>query len=448
MHVFEAPTKYTYDGERLNLEPGLAESWEQVDEFTWRFTLREGLVFSNGETLDANAVQFTAEQYVENQGIVSALLAGFTIEVVDELTFDVITEDPNVVSMPAQMSMLYVYPPEYYAEVGTEVFGSEPIGSGPYMVESWEPGVAITLVVNPTYHGSPAPTIENIVFRAVPDPATRVSQLETGEADIITEITPQLFQRIEDLASAHADEVESIRRVQLFFDCAEDPTDDVRVRQAIAMALDREPMLDSLFEGHVYPMQGIWDRSEEGYREDFEGYPYDPEGARDLLAEAGYPDGVEIDLTYGIGQLVLAEEVVQVVAEQLADVGITANLHGLDATAFRAAMTADATSLNHWSQGSLWQDPSFRALVWFVSYGVYTYCTSEEQDEIVGRALTETDATVRDETWAELQEFVVLENVGWVPLYLQSDMYGVSDRLDWSPRPDSFLDLDLATLSE
>ncbi len=272
-HIFEAATKYSWDGEEITLEPSLTDSWEQVEPNRWRFHVRPDIKFHNGEDLTAEAFKFSLDTYIGNAGMVSTIFADRQIEVVDDMTFDVVTDAENFAALPATMSFLAIYPPAYYEEVGgSDGFGIAPVGTGPYKFVSWDKGVEIKLAANEDYWGEQNAQIPELIFRAVPDAATRVAQLETNAADMITDLPPELAARVDALDDAHIKEMDSNRRLFFFFNTFESPTDDLLVRQAVNYAVDTQSIIDNLFEGHAGRIKGIYLPGEAGYNPDFEGY--------------------------------------------------------------------------------------------------------------------------------------------------------------------------------
>jgi peptide/nickel transport system substrate-binding protein len=448
-HMFEAATKYSWDGSEITLEPSLTESWEQIEPNRWRFHVRPNIKFHNGEDLTAEAFKFSLDTYIGNAGMVSTIFADRQIEVVDDLTFDVVTDAENFAALPATMSFLAIYPPQYYEEVGgSDEFGIKPVGTGPYKFVSWNKGVEIKLEANDEYWGEPKPQIQELIFRSVPDAATRVAQLETGEADLITDLPPELAERVESLDDAHTVEMDSNRRLFFFFNTFDGPTADVRVRQAVNYAVDTQSIIDNLFDGHAGVIKGIYLPSEAGFNPDFEGYPYDPDRARELLADAGYADGVEIDLHYTIGNTTLDKETAEAVQGQLAEVGITANMDGRPVAALsQDYANQNSTGMNMWSFAPVWFDPSFIMIVHFSSTGLYRYNASEEQDELIAEAFSESDPETRIQLYQELEDYLMMEKAVWLPLYAQQDIYGVSDALnfDQNARPDQLLDMEKAS---
>lgn len=445
-HLLESPTKYAWDGKDITLAPSLAESWEQINPTTWRFKLRAGVKFHNGEELTADAMKFSLETFKANRGMSSTLFNHVQqINVVDARTFDVVSEAPFA-AMPASMTFLMALPPKYYAESGgKEGFGNKPVGTGPYELASWQKGVEIRLKANQGYWGE-KPKIQEVIVKGVPEASSRVAQLETGEADLVAEIPPSLADRVKKIASARAEETAINRRVFLFFNTFEPPTDDVRVRMAINHAVDAAAIIQNLFEGHAAPLKGIYIPGEIGHDPTFPGIPHDPNIARQLLTEAGHPNGLTVDLNHPIGSYTLDKETAEAVQGQLAKVGITARMNGSAVSAFtQQVATQKSPGLNLFSFAPIWFDSSFVMNVHFSSNGLYRYNFEPKQDELIQKALTEQDSKRREQLYRDIERFLALEKVVWVPLYVFQDIYGVSNRLNWSPRPDQIYELDRAS---
>lgn len=438
--IVESITKYDWDGKEYKLVPGLAEKWEQTGEFTWRFHLRPGIKFTNGEPLTAEAVKFTQGVYMENKRSGPALVGDLEINVVDELTFDVVTKKPNLPTVPAQLSFLYVYPPEYFKSVQTQGFGNAPIGTGPYMLADWVKGVAITLKANPSYWGK-APAIQTIVYRSISDNTTRVAELQAGSADVVADIAPNLAPLVQGMEAAELKRMPSQRRIFFFLNARQAPTDNAKVRQAVGYAIDRESIVKSLLGEDAVVLNGIYLPGELGYDAEFKGYQYDPEKAKALLAEAGFKDGVTLDLHFTTEGSVLEPFVAEAVQAQLAKVGITATLDGAPQSIMAQKYgTGESSGMNLNNYAPIYADSSFLvSRAYFSStarYGKYLEEGDTRLDELGAAAIATTDVAERQKLYAEAERHIVMEKAYWVPLYQLVDSYGVSKQIDWEPRPD------------
>jgi len=449
--IVEAITKYSWDGKDYRLVAGVAESWEQIAPKTWRFKLRPGLKFTNGEPLTAEAVKFTHGVYMEGKRSGPPLVGDLTISVVDELTFDVETQTPNLPTVPAQLSFLYVYPPAYFRQVGSSGFGSAPIGTGPYLLDRWQKGVSITLKANEAYWGG-APKIKQVVYRSIADEATRVAELEAGSADIVADITPGLARRVSGIRTAELKSLPSQRRIYFILNARKAPTNDVRVRQAINYAIDSEGIVKGLFGPYAKRLPGIYLPGEIGYDAAFTGYKHDPAKAKALLAEAGHPNGLTVDLHYSTDGSVLDAAVAEAVQAQLAKVGIKTVMDSAPGTIMAQKIgTNESTGLSMMSYGPIYADTSFLVTrAYFSSFARYArYMEEPAADPLTDRLGNEansiTDPKRRQEIYAQLERHVIADKAYWAPLYGLIDLYGVSKAVNWDPRPDQNFEFEKAS---
>ena len=175
-----------------NIVPRLAESWEQLDDTTWRFNLVEGVTFHNGEPVNADAVVFGIERYKADISLQASRFTNIVeAQVVDDLTVDIILESPDPILPNSFVNNLYPMPREYIEENGDEFVGSNPVGSGPYRFVEWVRGSHLTLEANSDYWRG-VPPITNVIFRPITEPATRVAALLSGEVDLIWEVPPAM----------------------------------------------------------------------------------------------------------------------------------------------------------------------------------------------------------------------------------------------------------------
>jgi peptide/nickel transport system substrate-binding protein len=322
--ILESLVKIDYDG---NIVPSLAESWSQVDDTTWQFNLRQDVSFTNGEPFNANAV-VNGLNYVINlptppRGITAETFS--SIDAADEYTVIIRTAEfdalvPNRLSSP---NTGILAPSAYISDSGPiDPFNT---GTGPFILIEEIPDQSLTVVKNPNYWGGEV-KLDEVTILHVPDPQIRSGMLQTGEIDI------NIHVPVEQLPVLEADPEITILRLQtprtttLHLNMSRPPFDDVRVRQAVAYALDKQAIVDATLEGVGAPAVGPMSPSEVWVNADLEGYPYNPDKARELLAEAGYEEG---ELTVGLwtyparANLPLTAVAMQ---DMLADVGVNAEV--------------------------------------------------------------------------------------------------------------------------
>ncbi|HEX6303927.1 MAG TPA: ABC transporter substrate-binding protein [Anaerolineales bacterium] len=318
----------TFDDE-LNLQPGLAESWEQSEDgLTWTFHLRQGVMFHNGREMTADDVKWSFERLIDpatgagNAGRVGP--ADTNIEVIDDYTLAV-THPETFGIFPQSLGFdksTGIVAQESLEDDGTI---SVPIGTGPFKISEVEGTTRLVLERHDDYWQEGLPYLDEIVIEPIPDDTVRETALRSGEVDWVLSIAPQNFETLQA-----EDNIVVATAPQLSYDyigmnLTREPFDDERVRQAIALALNREELCQAGYFGLCEPIQGPVGPGSPWY---FEYAPYDQdvEQARQLLEEAGYPDGFEMELlpTTQYGETVRAAQVLQ---QQLAAIGIEASIN-------------------------------------------------------------------------------------------------------------------------
>jgi peptide/nickel transport system substrate-binding protein len=312
------------------IEPALAESWEISDDGTeYTFYLREGVSFHNGEPFNADAVVFSWERAKD---------AGFeysdqwqeasSVEKIDEYTVKITTPEPNALFFSILADAWAMIPPGYFEEVGQEGFNEHPVGTGPYEFIEWVKGDHITFEANLDYWRG-APKIQTVIFRPIPESSTRVAAIQTGEVDIVTRLSSEEAQSLVGVENVKIIKYPVTRVYYIAFNNLTtgvgQPTEDPLVRQAMNYAVDVDAIIDALFDGFAKPASGYVATGELGYG-NVEPFGYDPEKAKELLAEAGYPDGFAMDMACPAGAYTNFEEVCEAVVGFLGDVGIDVSL--------------------------------------------------------------------------------------------------------------------------
>lgn len=317
-NVYDPLLKVKVDGE---LVAGLAESWESSDDgLTVTFTLREGLVFSNGNACDAQAVVASFARLQEDESPRKSEYEGYAFEVLDERTVQVTSAELNVAMLTD-----FAYAWSAVVDVtAADTLANAPVGTGPYTVESWTPQSSISLKANPSYWGE-APRIAAVELRVLPEATTQVSSLRAHDVDLILAANEQVAAFEGDPEFQVMDF--PMNGVQLMaMNCANPVLSDVRVRQAVNMAVDKDALIEAVWWGYGEKIGSHFPPSIAGYVDCNDTYAYDPDAARALLDECGYSAE---ELTFSMRLPKSYKEYVnagQVIADALGKVGVTCNV--------------------------------------------------------------------------------------------------------------------------
>lgn len=332
-HIFERLFRLTPEGD---IVPHLAADYEITDDGTVvTLALREGVSFHDGTPFNSEAVKLNIERIQDPElPHVFAVLVSNIVEVrtPDELTVELILEGPFAPLLPhLTHASLGMMAPSSFDD--PELF-EHPVGTGPFKLDTWVRGQELVLARNDDYWRAPS-ALDSITFRPVPEGATRLGLVETGVAHVATNVPPQDVDRIDALPGVSVVKADSMRTIYILFNHAREPYTDVRVRQAINHAIDKQAIVDFVLGGagrvsDAAIAPGVFGYSPIGV------YDYDPERAKELLAEAGFPDGLELTLHSPTGRYMQDIQISEAVQSYLADVGIKATIKTLEWSSYLA----------------------------------------------------------------------------------------------------------------
>ncbi len=317
--VYDALTWVDTKGNAL---PQAAESWRALNETTWQFKLKPGQVFSDGTPLNAQAVAFAVDLLRSPAG------ASYTVSVevpslksarvIDDLTVEITTRVPNPF-LPQELSLMRLMSPANWAKVGDAGINKSPIGSGPFIVETWTPGV-MNLRPNPT--ALRKPIIKGLELRAVPDTPARVQALLSGKIDIAVVLGPDEIAQIEVAGHTMVFQPEASIILLAFVTTKESPLKDIRVRRALNHAVNKDEIVATILAGKSAVATQTAPANAFGFDPTLPAYVYDVALAKKLLAEAGHANGFEMVAEIYAGNSSFAPLVYQKVASDLALVGV------------------------------------------------------------------------------------------------------------------------------
>jgi peptide/nickel transport system substrate-binding protein len=427
------------------IQPDLVESYELIDDTTWEFKLKEGVTFHNGDPLTSEDVKFTLERVAKDSGLrehpnYKQILE---VKVLDELNFQILTDGPQ----PTMINRLArlgsgMLPKKYIEENGWEHFLKQPIGTGPFQFVEWVRDDRVVFEPYDNYFEGKHEEWDKLVFRVIPESSTRVGELLTGGVDIATNMPPNEWERINSNEGTTAISAESNRVLMLVVRQTEGTvTADPRVREAIDLAINKEALTEFVLGGAGIPTRTRVTPGNVGANPDlFNTSVYDVERAKELLTEAGYPDGLDLTFTSPHGRYLQDREVSEMIVGMLAEVGIRANLEFVEWSSFvemRNSKTNKELYLIGFGNSLFDADLAVDMYRSGRAEGETDY-KNEEVDELIAAARVNMNEDERVKQYHRIQE-IVAEERPHIHLYQEKSNYGVSDRLDFTPRKDEML---------
>lgn len=415
-----------------DLVPLLATEYTQLDDTTWQFKLREGVTFHNGAPFNADAVVFSVKRIISpelNSEQLSNVGTIVDAVKVDDMTVNVITDGPDP-TLPARVYWLKIVEPGY-VQADPAKFANEPIGTGPYKFVSWNRGVEVVLQANADYWGG-APAIQTVHVRPILEESTRLAALQAGEADLVPNLLPEQIDQ-----APVAVHTPGLDFPIILLNTRSGPLADVRIRQAINYAVDKELLAEAIYGGFAVVADGqVLTPGHFGYNPDVEAYPYDPDQAKALLAEAGY-DGTEIVIESERGRWLKDGELVEAIAGQLTEVGLNVRVNISEFSKYLDILfdqenRAQMIFVSH-DNPFLDADRTFSNYVACDGRGS-SYC-NEEVTRLINEGRTEIDQAKREQMYHEVVK-TTRDEAAILFLVNVENIYGLSARLQWTPRLD------------
>ena len=467
-NVYEGLVRLTRE---MRLEPSLATSWETLDPLHWRFHLRKGVKFHEGQDFTADDVVFSANRVRSAGSDLKGLIPGDAEVVkVDDYTVDFLLKRPE----PLLMTQWHIW--GIFSKSWSEAHGASEAtslnaatppyaalhanGTGPFILVSHEPGVKTVWKRNPNWWDTPKHNIDEVVFTPIPNASTRVAALLSGEIDWMDPVPLNDQARVDENPTTQTMTGPEVRTIFLGMDQFRDelthssvkgknPFKDIRVRKAFYQAIDEDAIARKIMRGKATPAALLISPALFGPTKDFKRMPYDPAAAKALLAEAGYPDGFEVQLDCPNDRYVNDEQICQAVVGMLARIGVKVDLNAEPKSKFFAAISPTGG-----------YDTSFYLLGWTPStleaYNVFQFivgCVDPKAnwggnnsgrfcdprvDDIARNAVNETDAAKRDAEFSAAWKLALFDDVGYIPLHQQALSWGVSKKLHVVQPPNNY----------
>lgn len=400
-------------------EPALAAAWEQPDEVTWRFTVRPGVTFHSGQPVTAEAAVFALTALAQSKAAPTALKGATIQDGGGAIVIKTPEPVPYMTAVVADGAATIFDRATLLGDPATTL----PVSTGPFRITAFRPGDRRVLEANDAYWGG-KPGVSGVQYLFVPEAQTRANQLKTGAADIMRVVNPP------DVPALRASPdiqvlTQPLTRVRLLYlTLTKRPMSDLRVRQAIAHAIERQPIVDSVLEG-LSTTQVTLFRSDMPWGQDLKGLPYDPNRARMLLEQAGYTaqNPLSITLTTYPSRPELPD-IAQVLQQQLKRVGIDLKIQIVDSTVLEPAAKRGELDMTLIARNPLFlYDPQVAFETDYLSGGSYNLSVYSALDDRIKAASRITDANRRYQIYREMEKKIIEEDVATIVLnsYIQID---------------------------
>jgi peptide/nickel transport system substrate-binding protein len=418
-----------FQDENMAIQPGLATAWRQLDELTWEFTLRRGVKFHNGEQFTASDVKFTFERLLNPEtkspaAFILEPLAG--VEVVDDHTVRITTLQPfaPILSHLAH-SATAILNEKAVTAAGAD-YGVKPVGTGAFTFSAWTPGSTVELTANKAYWGG-APKIDKLVFSNIPEGATRAVELETGSVDIAYDIESHDVDRLAGNAKLQLVRKPTLATNYIGFNLKKAPFDRLEVRQAINYAVNVEEIIKYVLLNIGTRAVGPIGPNVFGAHPALDGYEYNPERARELLAAAGLTDGFKTTLRTNDNPVRI--RIAEVVQAQLKEVGIEVTIEVMEWGAYLERTAAGEHEMFIMGWGSVTGDADYGLYSPFHSSqfggaGNLTFFANSRVDELLDLGRTSADEQERLAAYHEVQEIITRE-APWLFLNVREEVVGM-----------------------
>jgi len=425
------------DNKTKEIVPKLAKSWERVNDTTWRFKLQEGIKFTNGEPFNSKAVEYAVKRLTA-EGTTALGRRYFPTladaKVVDDMTVDLITKQPDPI-LPSRAFFLMIGAPGWIQQNLAKIESEPAPGTGPYKMAEWQRDQFMRLTTNPDYWGPTKPTIGEVKLLFRRDASVRANMVKTGEANIAIQIAAEDIGRMPKAIRQQTVEVAFFK-----MNTQGGPVDDIRLRKAIAYSIDVKTIAESIYSGMATPNNAMVGPSAVGYNPDLPPYPYDPEMAKKLVAEAG--GGKEMNFIYRIGWPTKVNEVTEAIADYLGKVGFKVKLLPMEVAQWNEANRSSGPGpgkpdMFMSSHGNDLMDSASTFESYYACKGLLSLACFPEFEATVAQSVTKGGAE-RDQAmranWKDAAELYAT-----VPLFIFEYVHGATEGVEWTPRLDGYV---------
>ena len=414
-------------GETLGL---VGESWDQNSDTSYTFHIRRGVKFHDGSEVKAEDVKFSLDRAINSAAVSYIVDFIDKVDVVDDYTVNVELKAPYAPALRNLSVPFAAIVPKAVVEADEEAFKLHPIGTGPYKFVEWKQGDSVTLERFDDYYAGPAET-QKLVMKVIPEASQRTIALETGEVDLAYDLLPNDLEKVRSNSDLQLFEAPSLTCYYISMNMNKAPYDDQKVRDAVNYAIDRQLIIDTIASGSGEPADAIIAPAVFGYFSPG-AYEYDPEKAKSLLAEAGYPNGFETSIWVNDNQTRV--EVCQAVQAMLQDVGITCNIEVMEFGSFISRTSAGEHDMGYfgWVTSTTDADYTYYSLEHSSQQGAAgnrSFIGDPEVDKLIETGRTSADESVRLKAYEDLA--VKLKEVNNnAPIYYSTITAGANAKVE------------------
>jgi peptide/nickel transport system substrate-binding protein len=421
------------------IAPQIASSWKNLSDTQVEFQIRGDVKFHDGSPLTAADVAYSVTRILD-PALASPQSGQFSKIKQAQVTAPntvVLTLDGPYPALLAQLVKLSIVPEHVVKAKGNQGFNESPVGSGPYVFGNWQRGVAVNLTRNETYWGAKGPFAQ-VVFRAVPDSATRLADIQAGAADLVVALDSDQAAQLEKSGKGKRLNVLTERLAYLRINPSKPPFDKLEVRQALAHAVDKEGIVQGILGGFDKPIGQMLTPAHFGWADDIPGAPYDPARAKELLAKAGPAAKTKFTL---MTAPFFDQRVVQALQQQLVDVGFNVAIDLTDTANFlkqtqQGPVGSPVLAISRSSCAC--QDADGALYQLFHSGNPWNIVDNKGLDGWLDAARSSLDPARRLADYRQVAQYIVAE-VPVVPLYQTVATYGAAKSLQWTPTPNESL---------
>lgn len=457
-----------YDGiltrdTKMNIRSEIAESYQQVSPTEFDFVIRKGITFHDGSALTVQDIKFTLERLFkegamgDGQTSPRASLLGpmESIEILDDQTVRIHLSEPWPI-LPAMLPFQEVVSKAFVEKVGTPGMATQVNGTGPFKLVSWNRGESIVMERFDGYYGGATDIkpvgnacVDRAIFQVIPESASRVAALLSGDVHIISELPAFSVNQVKNNPNTDVMTVNGTRSFFIAMNNDSDLFSNIKVRQAVAHAINKDLMVDRILGGYATSIDGILSPDAFGKNTNLPTYDYNPDKARELLAEAGYPDGIKVTLDVA-GAF---RDTAEAIASLLTNAGIETRVAVGEAAILnqkwrtKGGEKSGDLYFTSWGNGSLDPHDIFVPTHRTNDRGNSAGYANPRVDALLDAGAVELNVERRAEIYREA-EAIAAADVPYVYLWVPQDIYGVSKRVSgWQPSPDSRINLHDACLN-